>query len=198
MSVIRYTQQNQSVMHSKLCGLQLSIPCTCFCSHEYASLDGCARDAKTTLGPQELLTQHVQGSGHRRRHVLEPTLPCHSQETHNGIIYKTDQSQTSSGHHINATLPIDKMQYLLNHENKCLYIANTCPSLLYIDLVTSLLLLSDNQEKTPYGGKEGSGVVWGHVNISVHQGAAISCSNQWQINHTSHNLHMQIYHISTT
>ena len=116
---IRYTQQDQSVTHSKLCVPQLSIPCMCFCSHEYASLDGCARDAKITLGPQELLTQHVQGSGHRRRHVLEPALPYHREETHNGITCKTDQSQTSSGHHIhtlNAELnPICYLLALLAH-----------------------------------------------------------------------------------
>jgi hypothetical protein len=169
--VIRYTQQNQSVIHSKLRGPQLSIPCRCFCSHEYASLDGCARDAKTTLGPQELLIQHVQGSGHRRQHVLEPALPCHSQQTHNGIICKADQSQTSSGHHID-TLPIEKMQYLLNHENKCLYIANIWPSLLYFDL--HLSYCPTTRRKSEMGEKRGSGVVWGHVNISVHKGAAIS------------------------
>lgn len=136
----------------------------CFCSHEYASSDGCARDAKTTLGPRELLTRHVQGSGHRRRHVLEPALPCDSQETHNWTICKTDRSHTSSGHQINDTLPTEKMQCLLNHENKCLYIDNIWPSLLYFDIVTSTLLLSDNQEKIPVGEmgkKRGSGVVWG-------------------------------------
>ena len=97
--VTRRTQQNQSVTHSALHGPHLSIPCMCFCSHEYASSDGCARDAKTTLGPQELLTQHVQGSGHRRQHVLEPA-PCDSQEKHKGIMCKANQSQISSGHHM--------------------------------------------------------------------------------------------------
>ena len=155
--VIRYAQQNQSVTHSKLRGPQLCIPCMCFCAHEYASLDGCARDARTTLGPQGLLTQHVQGSGHRHRHVLGPAPPCNSKETHNGITCKTEQPETSSGQHINDTLPIENMQYLLNYKNKCLHIASIWSRQLYFDLLTSPLLLSGNQEKIPQGRKEG---VW--------------------------------------
>lgn len=62
----------------------------CFCSREYVSLGGCAKDAKTALGPQELLKQHAQGNDHQRQHGLEPVLPCHSQETLNGITCKTN------------------------------------------------------------------------------------------------------------
>jgi hypothetical protein len=109
--VIRYAQHNQSVAYSKLCGPKLSIPCMCFCSHQYASLDGCVRDAKTTLDPQELLTRHVQGSGHRHQRVLEPALRCNSHTT--GLYVKTDQSQTSGELHINDAFPIENTQYLL-------------------------------------------------------------------------------------
>jgi hypothetical protein len=71
------------------------------------------------------------------------------------------------------------MQYLLNHENKCLYIATIWPSLLYFELHLSYCPTA--RRKSQMGEKRGSGVVWGHVNISVHQGAAVSWSNQWQL-----------------
>jgi len=67
----------------------------------------------------------------------------------------TDQQRTS--HHITSIhYPYTKCSTSLTGENKCLYIANIWPSLPYCDLVTSPLLLSDNQEKIPDGGKEGA------------------------------------------
>jgi len=57
------------------------------------------------------------------------------------------------------------MQYLLNYNNKCLHIANIWPSQPYSDLLTSPLLLSNNQEKIPGGRKEG---VWCGVGARQH------------------------------
>jgi hypothetical protein len=69
------------------------------------------------------------------------------------------------------------MQYLLNYKNRCLHIANIWPSQLYFHLS----YCTTTRRKSQMGEKRGPGVVWGHVNICVHQGAVTSCTNYWQL-----------------